>query len=107
MLTVVIMTIGLVLTFNGLASLIWSAEVRAFPSPFPNDTWEVGGVAIREGKIVYVGEAGEARRQGGPRAEVVDLGDRVALPGFVWLDTPAKVLHADERHLEFTEDPPL
>ena len=44
---------------------------------------EVGGVAIREGKIVCVGEAREARRQGGPRAEVVDLGDRVALPGFV------------------------
>ena len=47
-LTVVIMTIGLVLTFNGLASLIWSAEVRAFPSPFPNETWEIGGVAISQ-----------------------------------------------------------
>ena len=47
-LTVVIMTIGLVLTFNGLASLIWSAEVRAFPSPFPNETWDVGGVAISQ-----------------------------------------------------------
>jgi branched-chain amino acid transport system permease protein len=45
-LTVVIMTIGLLLTFNGLASLIWSAEVRAFPSPFPNETWEIGNVAI-------------------------------------------------------------
>src|SRR5215210_1065888 len=44
---------------------------------------EVGGVVIREGKIIYVGEAREARRQGGPRAEVVDLGDRIALPGFV------------------------
>src|SRR4026209_370770 len=33
-LTVVIMTIGLVLIFNGLAGLIWSAEIRAFPSPF-------------------------------------------------------------------------
>jgi branched-chain amino acid transport system permease protein len=47
-LTVVIMTIGLVLTFNGLASLIWSAEVRAFPSPFPNETWQIGGVAISQ-----------------------------------------------------------
>ena len=28
------------------------------------------------------------------------------LPGYVWLDTPGKVLHADERHLEFTGDPP-
>ena len=47
-LTVVIMTIGLVLTFNGLASLIWSAEIRAFPSPFPNETWEIGGVSISQ-----------------------------------------------------------
>ena len=47
-LTVVIMTIGLVLTFNGLAGLIWSAEVRPFPSPFPNETWEIGGVAISQ-----------------------------------------------------------
>ena len=28
------------------------------------------------------------------------------LPGHVWLDTPGKVLHADERHLEFTDAPP-
>jgi branched-chain amino acid transport system permease protein len=47
-LTVVIMTIGLVLIFNGLAPLIWSAEIRAFPSPFPNETWNIGGVAISQ-----------------------------------------------------------
>jgi hypothetical protein len=27
-------------------------------------------------------------------------------PGFVWLATPGKVLHADERFLEFTDHPP-
>jgi branched-chain amino acid transport system permease protein len=47
-LTIVIMTIGLVLTFNGLASLIWSAEIRSFPSPFPNETWQIGGVSISQ-----------------------------------------------------------
>jgi branched-chain amino acid transport system permease protein len=47
-LTIVIMTIGLVLTFNGLASLIWSAEIRAFPSAFPNETWQIGGVSISQ-----------------------------------------------------------
>lgn len=47
-LIVVIMTIGLLLTFNGLAGLIWSSEVRAFPSPFPNETWSIGGVAISQ-----------------------------------------------------------
>ena len=48
LLTIVIMTIGLVLTFNGLASLIWSAEIRAFPSPFPNETWQIGDVSISQ-----------------------------------------------------------
>jgi branched-chain amino acid transport system permease protein len=47
-LTIVIMTIGLVLTFNGLASLIWSAEIRAFPSPFPNETWQIADVSIAQ-----------------------------------------------------------
>jgi branched-chain amino acid transport system permease protein len=47
-LSVVIVTIGLLLTFNGLASFIWSPEPQAFPSPFPNETWQVGGVAISQ-----------------------------------------------------------
>lgn len=50
---------------------------------FDDSRPEAEGVAIRDGKIVYVGEAHEARRRGGPRAEILDLGDRVALPGFV------------------------
>jgi branched-chain amino acid transport system permease protein len=45
-LTVVIVTIGLLLIFNGLASWIWTGEIRPFPSAFPNDTFDVGGVAI-------------------------------------------------------------
>jgi len=45
-LTIVIVTIGLVLIFNGLAGWIGSAEVRAFPSLFPNDTVTAGGVVI-------------------------------------------------------------
>jgi branched-chain amino acid transport system permease protein len=47
-LTVVIVTIGLLLTFNGLAALTWGAEPQAFESPFPNETWDVGGVAIAQ-----------------------------------------------------------
>ncbi|HEX4930816.1 MAG TPA: branched-chain amino acid ABC transporter permease, partial [Gaiellaceae bacterium] len=47
-LTIVIITIGLILIFNGGAGWIWSAEVRAFPSPFPNNTWNIGGVAISQ-----------------------------------------------------------
>ena len=43
---VVIITIGLLLLLNGLASWIWSGEVRAVQSPFPAGTIDVGGVAI-------------------------------------------------------------
>jgi branched-chain amino acid transport system permease protein len=45
-LTIVIVTIGLVLIFNGLAAWIWTAEVKSFPSMFPNNTVNIGGVAI-------------------------------------------------------------
>ena len=30
----------------------------------------------------------------------------VPLPGYVWLDTPGKVLHVEEHMLEFTEEHP-
>ena len=47
-LTVVIVTLGLLLMFNGLATWLWSGEVRTFPSnrPFPTRTFEIGGVVI-------------------------------------------------------------
>jgi predicted amidohydrolase YtcJ len=44
---------------------------------------EAEAVAIRDGRISYVGDASEARRHAGPRAEVIDFGDRVAFPGFI------------------------
>lgn len=47
-LTVVIVTLGLLLVFNGLATWLWSGEVRAFPPdrPFPSRTFELGDVVI-------------------------------------------------------------
>ena len=45
-LTIVIVTVGLLIALNGLAPWIWGAEVKAFDSPFPNETIDVGGVAI-------------------------------------------------------------
>jgi branched-chain amino acid transport system permease protein len=55
LLTTVIITIGLVLVFNGAAGWIWSAEIRAFPSPFPNETWRVSGVAISQQDVGTIG----------------------------------------------------
>jgi len=43
---VVIVTIGLLLVINGLVTWIWTGEVRAVESPFPDGTLDIGGVAI-------------------------------------------------------------
>ncbi len=45
-LTVVIVTIGLLILINGAASWIWSAEIKSFPSAFPTRPIRVGGVAF-------------------------------------------------------------
>jgi predicted amidohydrolase YtcJ len=41
-----------------------------------------GGVAVREGRIVAVGTDAQVRELIGPGTDVVDLGDRMLLPGF-------------------------
>jgi len=43
---IVIVTIGLLIALNGLTGWIWGPEVKAFDSPFPNNTVDVGGVVI-------------------------------------------------------------
>ena len=43
---IVIVTIGLLIALNGLTGWIWGAEVKAFDSPFPNTTHDIGGVVV-------------------------------------------------------------
>jgi branched-chain amino acid transport system permease protein len=43
---IVIVTIGLLIAINGLVGWIWGGETKAIDSPFPNRSWDVGGVAI-------------------------------------------------------------
>ncbi len=45
-LTIVIVTIGLLTVFNGLAGWIWGYVVKPFPSPFPEAPLRVAGVAF-------------------------------------------------------------
>jgi branched-chain amino acid transport system permease protein len=45
-LVIVIVTIGLLIALNALTGWIWGADVKSFDSPFPNDTFDVGGVTI-------------------------------------------------------------
>ena len=45
-LTVVIVTIGLALLLNGLASALWGSEVKSFESAFSTRAVEIGGVAV-------------------------------------------------------------
>jgi branched-chain amino acid transport system permease protein len=43
---IVIVTIGLLIALNGLTGWIWGGETKALDSPFPNSSFEIGGVAI-------------------------------------------------------------
>lgn len=45
-LTIVIVTLGLLILLNGLAGWIWTSQVRAFPSAFPTRPIRVAGVAF-------------------------------------------------------------
>jgi branched-chain amino acid transport system permease protein len=45
-LTIVIVTIGLLFVLNGAAAWIWKGEQRTLDSPFPSDPVRIGGVAF-------------------------------------------------------------
>ena len=50
-LTVVMATVALLVILNGLASWIWGPEEKILPSPFPNGSWDVGGVQISQQSV--------------------------------------------------------
>lgn len=54
-LTIVIVTLGLLITFNGLAGWTWGYVVKAFPSPFPSTPIQIGGVAFSEQDLGVIG----------------------------------------------------
>jgi branched-chain amino acid transport system permease protein len=54
-LSVVIVTIGLLVIFNGLASWIWSPQVQFFPSGFSGGTVSIGGVTIGWDQLGVIG----------------------------------------------------
>jgi branched-chain amino acid transport system permease protein len=43
---IVIVTIGLLITLNGLTGWIWNPEIKAFDTPFSQGTTEIAGVVI-------------------------------------------------------------
>ena len=54
-LTVVILTIGLLVGINGATSWIWGGAARRFPSPFRQEPFHVGGVAISPQDLGVIG----------------------------------------------------
>jgi branched-chain amino acid transport system permease protein len=55
LLSVVIVTIGLLVIFNGLASWIWTPQVQFFPTGFSGGTVDIGGVTIGWDQIGVIG----------------------------------------------------
>ena len=54
-LTVVTVTIGLLILLNGAAAWIWKGEQRTLRSPFPSDTFDVGGVIVAAQDLGIIG----------------------------------------------------
>ena len=54
-LNIVIVTLGLYITFNGLAGWIWGYVVKAFPSPFPSAPITLAGVAVSAQDLGVIG----------------------------------------------------
>ena len=54
-LTIVIVTLGLLITFNGLAGWIWGYVVKAFPSPFPSTPIQIAGVGFSAQDLGVIG----------------------------------------------------
>lgn len=50
-LTIVMATIALLVVLNGLAGWIWGPDEKVVGSPFPNDSWNVGGVLVSEQSV--------------------------------------------------------
>lgn len=56
-LTVVMVTLGLLIALNGVVTWIWGGETRAFPSAFSTRPIEVGGVVFSQQDIGFIGLA--------------------------------------------------
>ncbi|MFM7060764.1 MAG: branched-chain amino acid ABC transporter permease [Actinomycetes bacterium] len=54
-LVLVIVTIGLFLTFNALAQLLFGVEAKALPRAYPDRNWLIGGVSLRSDTLVLIG----------------------------------------------------
>jgi len=54
-LTVVIVTLGLLIAFNGLAGWIWGYIIKPFPSPFPSAPITIGGVSFNSQDLGIIG----------------------------------------------------
>lgn len=54
-LTVVIVTLGLLIVFNGLAGFIWGYVIKTFPSPFPTTPITIGGASFNSQDLGIIG----------------------------------------------------
>lgn len=95
-----IMTVGLLLTLYGCsnpketADTVFMGTVLTMEDTFP----EAEALAVKDGKILYVGSREEALRFAGRNTRKVELGSKVLMPGFIdahgHITSRAGMLHA-------------
>ena len=54
-LVIVIVTIGLFLSLNSLAQVIFGVEAEVVPRAYPDENWDIGGVIVQADTLVLVG----------------------------------------------------
>jgi predicted amidohydrolase YtcJ len=62
---------------------IWTGEAQPLPGITPKPARFVEAVAIAHGRFLAVGTNEQAKAYAGPDTQVIDLGGRLALPGFI------------------------
>jgi len=82
---------------------IWTGEPYAKPGEKAPAAQFVNAVAIANGRILAVGSDSEVEAYRGPNSEVLDLGGRFAMPGFIdshvhFMDGSFQLLEIDLKH---------
>lgn len=64
-------------------SIFYSEKIYTGTKDLKSWTYLSGGVAVKDGKIIAIGEKKEVSQYCGPQTQKVDFGDKILLPSFI------------------------